>query len=183
MAGVSVENGGPARLLQNAGGTGNHWLRLVLEGDGKTCNKSAIGARVVVTAGELVQKAEVRASRGYLSCSELTLTFGLGSATRVDRVEVHWPGRGVPAQALAGPEIDRVHHIRKGGWPGARVRTLNPTISPDFSNFFIDVGGGLLTLHLMGRARRRRTMKGTVPDRGASHRMSASSFALAIPAN
>ncbi len=110
---VLVENGGPARLLQNAGGTGNHWLRLALEGDGKTCNKSAIGARVVVTAGELVQKAEVRASRGYLSCSELTLTFGLGTADRADRVEVFWPGRGVPAQVLTGLKPDGVHRVRQ----------------------------------------------------------------------
>ena len=109
---VLVENGGPARLLRNNGGTGNHWLRLTLEGDGKRCNRSAIGARVVVTAGDLVQKCEVRAGKGYLSCSELTLTFGLGKHTRVDRVEIHWPGRDIPTQVLTDLPIDRVHRVR-----------------------------------------------------------------------
>jgi hypothetical protein len=106
-----VENGGPARLLRNNGGTGHHWIRLVLEGDGKRCNKSAIGARVVVKAGDLVQKCEVRASKGYLSCSELPLTFGLGNATKVDRVEIHWPGRDVPVQVLTDVAVDRVRRI------------------------------------------------------------------------
>jgi hypothetical protein len=109
---VLMDNGGPARLLRNDGGTGNHWLRLTLEGDGKRCNRSAIGARVVVTAGDLVQKAEVRASKGYLSCSELPLTFGLGKATQIDRVEVHWPGRDLPVQVVTGLEVDRGHVLR-----------------------------------------------------------------------
>jgi enediyne biosynthesis protein E4 len=110
---VLIDNGGPARLLRNDGGTGNHWIRIRLVGDGKRCNTSAIGARVVVTAGNLVQKSEVRASKGYLSCSELTLTFGLGKAECVDRVEIYWPGRDVPVQVLSGLAGDRVHTIRQ----------------------------------------------------------------------
>jgi enediyne biosynthesis protein E4 len=110
---VLMENGGRARLLKNAGGTGNHWVRLVLEGDGQRCNRSAIGARVVVTAGSLVQKSEVRASKGYLSCSELPLTLGLGKATRVDRVDIHWPGRDLPVQVLTDLAADKVHVIRQ----------------------------------------------------------------------
>jgi hypothetical protein len=110
---VLVENGGPARLLKNDGGTGNHWIRLALEGDGKRCNKSAIGARVIVKAGDLVQKCEVRASKGYLSCSELRLTFGLGKAAKVDRVEIHWPGRDVPMQVLTNLAVDRMHTVRQ----------------------------------------------------------------------
>jgi enediyne biosynthesis protein E4 len=110
---VLVENGGPARLLKNNGGTGNHWIRLALEGDGKRCNRSAIGARVMIKAGELVQKCEVRASKGYLSCSELPLTFGLGKAKQVDRIEIHWPGRDVPVQVLTDLAVDQVHRIRQ----------------------------------------------------------------------
>jgi hypothetical protein len=111
---VLMDNGGPARLLRNNGGTGHHWIRLALEGDGKRCNRSALGARVIVTAGDLVQKAEVRATKGYLSCSELPLTFGLGKATTVDRVEIHWPGRDVPPQVLTDLAVDRAHRIRLG---------------------------------------------------------------------
>src|SRR5205823_9559610 len=68
---VLTENGGPARLFKNQGGTGNHWIRLVLEGDGKRSNTSAIGAHVTLTAGGKVQQRFVTSARGYLSQSEL----------------------------------------------------------------------------------------------------------------
>src|SRR5262249_49035207 len=64
---VLTENGGPARLLRNEGGTGNNWIRLVLEGNGEDSNRSAIGARVIVEAGGLVQRREVLSGRSYLS--------------------------------------------------------------------------------------------------------------------
>jgi enediyne biosynthesis protein E4 len=110
---VLTENGGPARLLRNEGGTGNHWIRLTLEGDGKRCNTSAIGARVVLTAGGQKQHREVTGARGYLSQSELTLTFGLGKATTVERVEILWPSRGIPPQVLTNLAADREHRIKQ----------------------------------------------------------------------
>jgi hypothetical protein len=111
---VLTSNGGPAVLLRNDGGTGHHWVRLALEGDGATANKSALGARVTVTAGGLTQVRDVRASRGYLSSSELPLTFGLGPAARVDRVEIRWPGRDLPPQVLTDLAVDRTHVVRQG---------------------------------------------------------------------
>src|SRR5206468_5037284 len=56
---VLTENGGPARLMRNDGKTGNHWIRLVLEGDGKRSNTSAIGAVVELKAGDRVQRQMV----------------------------------------------------------------------------------------------------------------------------
>ena len=112
---VLTANGGPARLLKNQGGTGNHWIRLVLEGDGKRSNTSAIGAQVTLTAGGKVQQRYVTSARGYLSQSELPLTFGLGKATKVDRIEIRWPG--APAGAVQvvdpAPAVDRVHRIKQ----------------------------------------------------------------------
>jgi hypothetical protein len=110
---VVTENGGPARLLRNEGGTGNHWIRLALEGDGKRTNRSAIGAHVTLTAGGKVQHREVTSARGYLSQSELPVTFGLGKATSVERVEIRWPGRNGGTQILTSLAIDRAHAIRQ----------------------------------------------------------------------
>ncbi len=110
---VLTENGGPARLLRNDGGTGNNWIRLVLEGDGENSNRSAIGAHVTVEAGGLVQRREVLSGRGYLSQSELPLTFGLGRAEKVDRVTIRWPGRNAGKQVLTALEVNRVHRIRQ----------------------------------------------------------------------
>jgi hypothetical protein len=108
---VLTENGGPARLLKNMGGTGNHWIRLVLEGDpSKGCNTSAIGAQVTLTSGGKVQRRMVTSARGYLSQSELPLTFGLGKATKVERVEIRWPGaKAGDVQVLENLEVDRMH--------------------------------------------------------------------------
>ncbi len=111
---VLTANGGKARLLHNEGGTGNHWLRLKLEGDGVRSNRSAIGARVTVEAGGQTLHREVTGARGYLSQSELVLTFGLGQTTKVDRVTIQWPGKnaGEP-QVVVDLAIDREHRIRQ----------------------------------------------------------------------
>ncbi len=107
-----TQNGGPARLLRNEGGTGNHWVRLQLEGDGKMVNRSAIGASVTLTLGKSTLTQEVRSTRGYLSCSELPLTFGLGKVDKVDRVEIRWPGRDVPPTILENLEANKTHRFR-----------------------------------------------------------------------
>jgi hypothetical protein len=111
---VLTANGGPARLLHNEGGTGNHWLRLVMEGDGKHSNRSAIGAVVTVEADGHVQRQQVTAGRGYLSQSELPLTFGLGKAERVDRVTVRWPDAWGTTEVRRDLKVDRAYHLRQG---------------------------------------------------------------------
>jgi len=111
---VLVANGGKARLLRNNGGTGNNWIRLNLEGDGERSNRSAIGARVTVEAGGMIQRQQVQSARGYLSQSELTLTFGLGKATQVDRVVVEWPGKRGFKQEFSKLVINKVHHLKQG---------------------------------------------------------------------
>ncbi len=90
---VLANNGGPVRLLRNDQQLNHHWLRLTLEGDGKRSNRSAIGATVTLEAGGRTQTQVVTSGRGYLSQCELTLTFGLGTASIVDRVTIRWPGR------------------------------------------------------------------------------------------
>jgi hypothetical protein len=97
---VLTGNGGPARLLRNEGGTGNNWIRLVLKGDGKRSNRSAIGARVEVKVGDKTIHREVVGARGYLSQSELPVTIGLGKANKVDSVTVYWPGKKAGKQLV-----------------------------------------------------------------------------------
>jgi hypothetical protein len=111
---VLTGNGGPVRLLKNEVQTKNHWLRLKLEGDGKRSNRSAIGARVKVEANGLIQRRELVSARGYLSQSELVLTFGLGDAIRIDRITVQWPGRDAgPPTVLTNIGVDQVLTIKQ----------------------------------------------------------------------
>ena len=83
-------NGGAARLLRNEGGNRNHYLRVKTVGT--KSNRDGIGARVTVTtAAGKKQWALVKTGSSYASQSALPVTFGLGGATRVPRVEVAWP--------------------------------------------------------------------------------------------
>ena len=111
---VLMNNGGPARLLHNEGGTGHHWVRLALEGDGVRSNRSAIGARVTLEAGGLVQHREVTSARGYLSQSELPVTFGLGEETKVDKVTIRWPGKDGGETVLTDVKIDESRTVVQG---------------------------------------------------------------------
>jgi enediyne biosynthesis protein E4 len=75
-------------LLKNKGDHGN-WILLNLQGT--KSNRDAIGARVIVRAGKHQQSDEVRSGGGYDSQSDLRLHFGLGTATKVDDIEIRWP--------------------------------------------------------------------------------------------
>jgi hypothetical protein len=111
---VLIANGGPARLLRNEGGTGNNWIRLVLDGDGVRSNRSAIGAVVTLEAGGQVQHLQVTSARGYLSQSELPLTFGLGKTAKVERVTVQWPGKNGGQEVWSDLAVNKVHLIKQG---------------------------------------------------------------------
>jgi hypothetical protein len=111
---VLVENGGPARLLRNEGMPGHHWIRLQLEGDGTRSNRSAIGARVTLQAGDLVQERTVLSARGYLSQSEFPVTFGLGTRDKIDCVTIRWPGKDGGEETFTNLAVDQTHTLKQG---------------------------------------------------------------------
>ncbi|HSM79649.1 MAG TPA: ASPIC/UnbV domain-containing protein, partial [Bryobacteraceae bacterium] len=96
-------------LLKNHNKPAGNWVLLQLEG--VRANRSAIGALVTVTAGGRSQRNEVRSGGSYLSQNDLRLHFGLGSAQRIDSVEIRWPGGGV--QTLRNLGANRVIRIRE----------------------------------------------------------------------
>jgi len=81
-------NSGPAFLFHNEGGTNNSFrVKLV----GTKSNRDGIGAVVRVSSGSDKQWKMLRSGSSYLSQSELVLTFGLGTRTKADSVEIQWP--------------------------------------------------------------------------------------------
>ncbi len=92
-------------LLRNVVKNGNHWLTLKLIGGPKS-PRDAIGAKVFLTAGGVRQRAEVVSGGSYSSSSDPRVHFGLGSATKVDKIEIHWPS-GTRQKATV-PGIDRM---------------------------------------------------------------------------
>jgi enediyne biosynthesis protein E4 len=107
---VIVNEDGPPSLLINRTESSNHAVlfRLV----GTKSNKAAIGARVTVTAGDLVQFNEVRGGGSYLSQNDPRLHFGLGAHAAMDKVAIQWPSG---AQEQVGPlDADCIYTIVEG---------------------------------------------------------------------
>ncbi len=101
-------------LFQNPG-TSNHWVTLVLEG--VKANRAAIGARIGVTVADASgKKREMHVmvgSGGSFGCSSMQQEIGLGNATRIESVEITWPGSNT-RQTLRNVPMDRVLKIREG---------------------------------------------------------------------
>jgi len=96
-------------LLKNYGEHGN-WMLLKLVGT--KSNRDAIGARVTVWVAGHEQTQEVRSGGGYISQSDFRLHFGLGSASKVDAVEIRWPSGLV--ERLENIAVNRIVKIREG---------------------------------------------------------------------
>ena len=119
-----VTNAGREPLLfRNLQPTGNHWLQLELQGT--RSNRDAVGARVWVTAAGRRQVSFVNGGNGFASQSSRRLHFGLGTATKVETLEVAWPS-GL-RQTFHGLAADRAYRLVEGGeLPGAASAAPEP---------------------------------------------------------
>ena len=68
---------------------GNRFLTLLLEGEAP--NTGAIGAQVTIRHAGEVRFSELHPMRGFQSCVDPRLHFGLGSWEKVDTLMVRWP--------------------------------------------------------------------------------------------
>jgi hypothetical protein len=109
-------NSGPVHLYRNQGST-NQSLRVKLVGT--KSNRDGIGAVVRITSGSDRHWLMMKSGSSYLSQSELVLTFGLGSKTKADTVEVQWPSGQV--DKLSNMSSGQTVTIEEGkGVTGAR---------------------------------------------------------------
>ncbi len=108
---IVINNMGEApSLLRLKGASGNHWVRIRLTGT--VSNRSAIGARVTCVTGKRRQIDEVRSGGSYLSQNDLRLHFGVGSARRIDLLEIRWPNGAV--ERHANLPVDRQINLTEG---------------------------------------------------------------------
>ncbi|MBT5874139.1 MAG: hypothetical protein HOH43_12030, partial [Candidatus Latescibacteria bacterium] len=84
---VSNNSGIAGFLFRNDDSNSSNWLQIELVG--RENNQSAIGATVLIEAGEDDQFRVVSGGQG--SQSQLPLAFGLGEAALVDEITVTWP--------------------------------------------------------------------------------------------
>jgi hypothetical protein len=98
-------------LLRNVLKNDNHWITLKLIGGPKS-PRDAIGAKVFLTAGGVRQRADVFSGGTYASSSDPRVHFGLGSATKIDSIEIHWPSGLKQKVNVTG--LDRIVTIQEG---------------------------------------------------------------------
>ena len=119
--------GQPPTLLINRTPIVNHAVLFNLIGT--KSNKAAIGTRVTVTTGDIIQFSEVRGGGSYLSQNDLRLHFGLAQKTVMDTVEIAWPSG--KKDVLKDLPADFIYTIVEA--EGIRQKTPFATSSPDSS--------------------------------------------------
>ena len=78
----------PTSLVRNDSQSGNYLtIRLV----GTKSHRDAIGTNVIMTVAGMARVQQLVSGCGYMASNEKILHFGLGSAERVDRIELDWP--------------------------------------------------------------------------------------------
>jgi hypothetical protein len=111
----------PPSLLVNDVRTTNHWIAFRLIGapmpsvSKRGVHRSshdAIGARIIMKAGPRLFVDEVRSGSSYDSNNDMRVHFGLGSATKLDSVQVRWPS-GL-TEKFDGPAVDKIHTLKEG---------------------------------------------------------------------
>jgi len=106
-------NGGAPLLLKNNAAKANHWLGLKLEG--VKSNRDAVGAKITWTAGGKKRSRLKNNGGSYLSSHDLREVLGIGSATKVDALEIEWPKPSDRIDKFTDLEPNRYLHIREGG--------------------------------------------------------------------
>jgi hypothetical protein len=105
---VIVHRDASAALLRNVT-PGGRWLGLRLLGT--RSGRTPIGARVTCQAGGRTRVRWLTSGTSYLASSDPRLWFGLGSASKVDRLEVRWPSGAV--QTWSDLDADRILDLRE----------------------------------------------------------------------
>ena len=98
----------PSLLRNDVSGT-HSWLKVKLIGT--RSNRSAIGARVVVSAGDSTQTQELQSQSSFLSCNDFRLHFGLGQAKTIE-LKVRWPNGDW--QTLSNVAANRLVTVKEG---------------------------------------------------------------------
>jgi hypothetical protein len=125
---INVMDGHPV-LLRNVSPDNNHWLELKLVGGGKTATsggspRDAVGAAVYVTANGMRQREDVLSGGSYASTNDPRPHFGLGQATKVEDIEVHWPSGSV--EHFTVPGVDRIATLTEGTGHAAAAAPAAP---------------------------------------------------------
>src|ERR1700679_1895759 len=111
----------PTALLKTVSPNTNCRCAFKLVGGPKS-PRDAIGTTLYLNANDPRQRAGDDSGGRLASTSDMRPHFGLGTATKVDSLEVHWPSGAV--EQFEAPQIDRMITLREGA--GKAATAVNP---------------------------------------------------------
>jgi hypothetical protein len=97
-------------LLRNDLAHEHNWL--MIRAVDPVLGRDAIGAIVEVTAGDMRMIRPVTHCYSYLTSSEATTHFGLGTTDRADQIHVTWPDGTI--EAFRGVDANRTVTLERG---------------------------------------------------------------------
>ena len=107
---LTSNNGEPPLLLRNQGGNRNNWIGLQLVAT--KSNPAAVGAVITWQAGTL-KRTRLKTSGGsYLSSHDPREILGIGSATKIDSIEIRWPSGKL--DKLTNPPLNKYVKVIEG---------------------------------------------------------------------
>jgi hypothetical protein len=103
-------------LFENTSATGNHWVKLKLQG--VTANRAAIGARVRIKVkmpdGGFQNFYHTVCTGASFGSQTLTVQAGLGKATGIEEIEIEWPNAKQTKDTITGVTMDSELNIKEG---------------------------------------------------------------------
>ncbi len=117
------------RVLRNNIGIDNNWVGVELNAPAG-CNMDAIGARIQLYSGGVVQMREIQAGLGHWGGQAPKLMlFGIGDNVIIDSIVVRWPITGCLTSTAISPNINEVHTIDINGLVIANEEALDERLT------------------------------------------------------
>jgi enediyne biosynthesis protein E4 len=101
----------PPTLLRNVDDDRHHWIELRLLGGSKS-PRDAVGATVYLTSPNQTQRGDVLSGGSFASSNDFRIHFGLGDASTVNAIEIHWPSG--TREKIRVAAVDRIYTVEEG---------------------------------------------------------------------
>jgi len=105
-------NDAPPILLHNNSGHQNHWLGLILMGT--KSNRDAVGARITYSVAGAKHHRMKTSGGSFLSSHDPRMILGAGKSTKIDWLEVKWPGPSGKVERFINLPVDRYISLTEG---------------------------------------------------------------------
>ncbi len=105
---IVASQNAPVLIYKTTFEKSNNWVQFDVK---PSNNRSPVGTRITVFWGGMKQTQEINGGSGYCSQNQRRAHFGLGTAAKIDKVEIRWPD-GMTLE-IANPEVNKLHAVKQ----------------------------------------------------------------------